>query len=857
MHTDNHQHTPMMQQYLSIKAAHPNELLFYRMGDFYELFYSDAQTAAELLDITLTARGQSAGEPIPMCGVPFHAADNYLSRLVGMGRSVAICEQIGDPGATKGPVERQVQRVVTPGTLTDEALLDGVAESTVIAIAPGKSGYGVAELNLTACCIQLFELRDAQALNGWVAQRHPSEIIFPDNMDCPVTGLPNQPRALQDFDPVSASTLLRQHFGADVAGTAGLDHMSPAIGAGAAVLRYGRATQCQDLQFVNEIRLIRDDEYITLDAASRRNLEIDQRVNGALDHTLFSLFNTSKTPMGARLLRHWLNAPLRDQQQVRERQEWVTALLEEQVHTQLRKHLHGMGDLDRVLTRIGLGSASPRELNRLKATLCALPELLQILQSIPKAADSDTPTAFSGFDDLAYELNRAIVAEPPATIREGGFIADGYNTDLDELHTLTKNSATWLSDLELTEREKTGISTLKVGYNRVHGYFIETTKTTSELVPDTYIRRQTLKNAERYITPELKAFEEKALSAQARAIQLEKTLYEQLLAHLKEDLARLRVMVAHLAEIDVLATFAERAQALELSLPQLRSASGCRIDGGWHPVVKAASTDPFITNDLDLHDAAHMLVVTGPNMGGKSTFMRQTAIICLLAYCGSYIPARFAELGPIDQIFTRIGAADDLTGGRSTFMVEMTETAYILHNATQSSLVLLDEIGRGTSTYDGLALAWATAQKLADVGAMTLFATHYFELTTLPELKPQVANVHLSATEHHGDIVFLYRVEPGPASKSYGLQVAKLAGVPRDVLKIAQARLASYEEQALKHPQPDLFTSGDPALTAGPAELTDEVEALILALINLDLDGLSPRDALNQLYDLKDQARQI
>ncbi|NKB97538.1 MAG: DNA mismatch repair protein MutS [Pseudomonadales bacterium] len=848
----------MMQQYLGIKAQHPNELVFYRMGDFYELFFDDAKLAADLLDITLTARGQSAGTPIPMCGVPYHAADNYLARLVALGRSVAICEQVGDPATSKGPVDRQVQRIVTPGTLTDENLLDTTTVSTVLAIYEQQGRFGTAELNLTACDIKVSEHASEQAVYDWIEQSKPSEIVLPEdgdvlNLALPVTQLPNF-----EFDPISGAHRLQDHFGFEVLAPTGLPAGSPAFGAAAAVLAYGKITQCQDLDFVRDLKVIRPEQFVALDANSRRNLEIDERVNGGKEHTLFALFNTTQTPMGARLLKQWLHAPLQDQTKVRARQDWIGAALVNSNFQAIREILDGTGDLDRVLTRIGLGNATPRKLARLHKTLENSPRLQSAIGNLQTDV-ADMAETLSDFDDAATLLRTALVSEPPALIRDGGFIAAGYSQELDELKALTQNSADWLADLEQTERDRTGISTLKVGYNRVHGYFIETSKSAADAIPLEYVRRQTLKNAERYITPELKTFEEKALSAQSRSLQLEKSLYEDILTTLQAELARLREMINTLATIDVLCTFAERAYTLGLTPPKLRAEPGIHIEAGWHPVVKAASSDPFICNDTVFAAERRMLVVTGPNMGGKSTFMRQTAVIALLAYCGSYVPAAHAELGPIDQIFTRIGAADDLAGGRSTFMVEMTETAYILHNATDRSLVLLDEIGRGTSTFDGLALAWATAERLAQIGAMSLFATHYFEMTSLPDLLENVANVHLSATEHRGDIVFLFRVEPGPASQSYGIQVAKLAGVPGEVLQAARQRLQTYEQQSFSPLQADLFAAGTtPSRSPLSATIEENItHPIIEELAQIDIDSLSPRDALQLLYEIRDRAREI
>ncbi len=843
-------HTPMMQQYLAIKARHPDELLFYRMGDFYELFYDDARQAAELLDITLTARGQSAGEPIPMCGVPFHAADNYLAKLVKLGRAVAICEQVGDPATSKGPVAREVQRIVTPGTLTDDALLDSGVRSQLLAIKPGTDGFGAAQLDLSSCVIEIVELPDEQALANFLHQAQPAEVLMPDEAEPTVDLAALSDASLRhlpghQFDNNSALSSLGRHFGQSITAITGLLDSSLCLGAAGAALSYAQQTQCQDLEFVQQIRHVQSTALISLDAQSRRNLEIDQRVNGATDHTLFALMDTTRTPMGSRLLRRWLHEPSRDLSEVQGRQQWISACLDLRAESDVRESLLGIGDVERVLTRIALRSASPRDLQRLREALAALPGLRGAMAEIACPMNDSMSAALPDFSSLTDLLNSAIIENPPATIRDGGFIADGYDADLDGLRNLTRNSAQWLAELETRERQRTGIATLKVGYNRVHGYYIETSKAAQGETPPEYVRRQTLKNAERYITPELKTFEEEALSSSSRALALEKQLYESLLNDIAAHYQPLRVAADAVARCDVLSTFAERADTLDFCAPTFNDRTGVHIEAGWHPVVKAASTAPFIANDLKLGDDQRMQVLTGPNMGGKSTFMRQTAVICLLAYCGSYVPARSAAIGPVDRIFTRIGAADDLAGGRSTFMVEMTETAHILHNATASSLVLLDEIGRGTSTYDGLALAWACAEHLAEqAGALTLFATHYFELTSLAATAPGVGNLHLSATEHRGDIVFLYQVEPGPASQSYGIEVAKLAGVPRSVLKRARQRLAGLEQTSVDPAQPDLFAPAPPGFDEQASELQE-------ALAKVDADDLSPRAALELVYRLK------
>jgi len=842
-------HTPMMQQYLRIKAQHPQELVFYRMGDFYELFFEDAKVAAELLDITLTARGQSAGEPIPMCGVPFHAADGYLARLVKLGRTVAICEQVGDPATAKGPVERKVVRIVTPGTLTDDALLEGSSASLLMAIKQREQQYGIACLDLSSSHLEVLEVTGSSAVQDLLHQLRPTEILLPEDLDWD-SGFASSTRRLAQnlFDNRGALHALQQHFGHNVAAVSGIKVDNPMLGAAAAALAYAKETQRQPLDFIQQLRLVEYSRQLSLDAQTRRNLEIDQRVNGATDHTLFALMNTTQTPMGSRLLRRWLNEPSQDVDAVCARQQWVGAAIEQRAAQPIQAVLNGIGDLERILTRIALRSATPRDLDRLRQALAQIPALCAAAAAVDAPLQDTLAARLPDFGELQQLLGRALVEAPPATIRDGGFIAAGFDADLDNLLQLTHHSAEWLAELERSERARTNIATLKVGYNRVHGYYIETSKSSSGDIPPEYVRRQTLKNAERYITPELKQFEEEALSAQSRALALEKVLYDTLLDDINEHHGTLRLAADAIACIDVLACFAERAESLDFCAPVISDTIGIHIEGGWHPVVKAASTAPFISNDVSLSDEQHMLILTGPNMGGKSTYMRQTALICLLAYCGSFVPAQQARIGPIDRIFTRIGAADDLASGRSTFMVEMTETAHILHNASARSLVLLDEIGRGTSTYDGLALAWAVAEHLAtQTRSLTLFATHYFELTSLPVTTAGVGNVHLSATEHRGDIVFLYRVEPGPASQSYGIEVAKLAGVPRTVLQQARIRLQNLEQAAVDPLQGDLFVAAAPPRTE---EAPGEAAALE-RLQNLDVDNLSAREALNTLYELQ------
>jgi len=774
----------MMQQYLRIKAEFPDTLLFYRMGDFYELFYDDARRAAELIDITLTARGKSAGEPIPMAGVPYHAAENYLARLVQKGESVAICEQIGDPATSKGPVERQVVRVVTPGTLTDDALLDARRDNLVAAVCLDDPRPGMAWLDLSGGRFRVLELDGADAVASELARLDPAEVLISEEQ-----ALATDPGGLRSlppwqFDLDSAQRELCTQFGVrDLAGF-GCGELTGAIRAAGCLLRYVGDTQRGSLPHIGGLKTERRDDALLLDAATRRNLEIDRSLAGRDEHTLAGVIDCCVTPMGSRRLRRSLNRPLRDHVRLNARYAAVAALEAGHVDT-LTGHLRAVGDLERILARIGLQTARPRDLAQLRDALATLPLLREDLPAAPLLQDlaeqmSDQPA-------LLDRLQRALIEDPPALIRDGGVIAAGYDAELDELRDISRGADQYLQDLEQRERERTGLPSLKVGYNRVHGYYIEISKAQAQTAPEDYTRRQTLKGAERFITPELKRFEGKVLSSRERALAREKQLYAELLESHLPLLGELQTMAAALAELDMLISFARRAAELDLRRPELCDESVLEIRAGRHPVVEQVSDQPFVPNDLDMHDRRRLLIVTGPNMGGKSTYMRQAALIVILAHAGCFVPAASARIGPIDRIFTRIGAADDLSGGRSTFMVEMTETADILNNATEQSLVLMDEIGRGTSTFDGLSLAWATAWQIGrTTRAFTLFATHYFELTALAEELSECANLHLDATEHGDELVFLHSVRDGPANQSYGLQVARLAGVPNAVIDRAR-----------------------------------------------------------------------
>ncbi len=840
-------HTPLMQQYLSLKAEHPDILMFFRMGDFYELFYDDARKAAQLLGISLTSRGKSAGEPIPMAGVPCHAVDGYLAKLVKLGEPVAICEQIGDPATSKGPVERRVTRIITPGTVTEEALLEERRDNLVAALFQQKERFGLAWMDLASGRFHVMELEGKEALAGELERLRPAELIVSEETPTPVyeqNSLRRLPPWHFEFD--SATRMLCGQFGTrDLAGF-GCDPFPLAVAAAGGLLHYVRNTQRNDLPHICSLRVEQREESLILDAVSRRNLELETSISGHPEQTLAGVFDRTATAMGSRQLRRWLNRPLRNQQTIGQRHRAVAELLAEHNFELLDSQLRGIGDVERILTRIALRSARPGDLIHLRTALGRLPELQRTLAGKNSPLLRELRHRISEFPEIHEQLQRAVVDAPPLLIRDGGVIAQGYDDELDQLRALQQNASQYLIELEQREREQTGIANLKISYNRIHGYYIEVSRAQSARIPDRYQRRQTLKGAERYITPELKDFEDKILSANERALAREKRLYEQLLDDIATRLNELQQCAAALAELDALNNLAERAATLDLAAPEFTTRPEIRITAGRHPVVEQLQDTPFVPNDLHMDQNRRMLLITGPNMGGKSTYMRQTALIVLLASMGSFVPAQRAVIGPIDRIFTRIGASDELASGRSTFMVEMTETANILHNATPNSLVLMDEIGRGTSTFDGLSLAWACARQLAkEIGAFTLFATHYFELTQLPQQVEGVANVHLDAIEHDEHIVFMHSVKEGSASQSYGLQVAALAGVPPQVIQQARDKLKQLERRGKTNPS---------ANTAQPAEnrLQPPRQSVVeQALSQLELDDLSPREALEKLYQLQ------
>ncbi|MDZ4140661.1 MAG: DNA mismatch repair protein MutS [Methylotenera sp.] len=843
----------MMRQYHGLKAQHPDMLLFYRMGDFYELFFEDAEKASRLLGITLTHRGTSNGAPIKMAGVPYHAAEQYLAKLAKLGEAVAICEQVGDPAISKGPVDRQVTRILTPGTLTDTALLDESRDNQLLSIFQADGVIGLARLNLASGAFILSEIA-VGLLAQEIERIAPSEILLADDFQhAAINSSKVAKKRLSpwqfDFDS-AFNTLTKQLNTYDLNGF-GCASLQPAICAAGALLDYVKHTQRTALPHINALSVETTSAYIQLDAATRRNLEIDMTLRGETSPTLYSLLNTTQTAMGARLLRHWLHHPLQDRNLVMKRHDAITELIQKDGFLSLNQLLKAIGDIERMTARIALKTARPRDLSGLAMSLQQLPLLQTQLQNSQTSLLQTLGSSLTAPAAVVGLLTTAIKPEPSTVLREGGVIADGYDAELDELRALQNNHGEFLLQYEAAEKARTGIANLKVEYNSVHGFYIEMSRSQAESAPTEYRRRQTLKNVERFITPELKAFEDKVLSANDRALAREKMLYAEVLEQLLPHITALQANAGAVASLDVLCCFAERAVALNYVAPQFITEAGLQISGGRHPVVENI-TQPFVANDVTLNPYRQLLLITGPNMGGKSTFMRQTALVVLLAHCGCYVPAISAKIGEIDRIMTRIGASDDLAGGRSTFMVEMTETANILHNATEKSLVLLDEIGRGTSTFDGLSLAWAVAKQLLEKNrSYTLFATHYFELTRIVDEFKHAANVHLDAVEHGPEnnkvIVFMHKVEEGAANQSYGLQVAQLAGIPKSVVAAAKRKLIQLENNQVYSnvAQPDMFMASEPA-----ADLP--VHPVVSALDAIQVDDLTPKQALDLLYKLKD-----
>ncbi|MFW2077656.1 DNA mismatch repair protein MutS [Acinetobacter sp. ULE_I010] len=872
-------YTPMMQQYLKVKMQHPHSLMFYRMGDFYELFFDDAKKAAKLLGITLTHRGKANGDPIPMAGVPYHAAEGYLARLVKKGETVVIVEQIGEGesiGSKKAPMERAVARIITPGTLTDDALLTATQSSNLVALCFQQNQIGIALLDLSAGIFKVQQQEfKAEQLAIELARLMPSELLIDEDIidpniiesikkqiECPVTKRPNV-----DFNLNNAQKTLCDQFAVATLSGFGIDHLPLAKAAAASLIHYAKETQKTALPHIRSIKLEQSSDFIALDPVTRRNLEI---IDPLFEHgtSLFNLINDCQTAMGGRLLARTLMQPIRDTEILDTRLDATDAFLKGYHESPIRLVLKEISDIERVLSRVALGSARPRDLVQLRQSCAQIPFLRHAIQPILNTKQSKLITQLNdelgNFSGLHLRLMSAIVETPPVLLRDGNVIAEGFDDELDELRKIRDHAGQFLIDLEIKEREATGINTLKIGYNRVSGYYIELTRAQAEQAPDHYIRRQTLKNAERYITPELKSFEDKVLSSESRALAREKLLFEMLLDELKADIANLQMMSAAISHIDMLCNFAHQARLNNWNRPEYSPEIGIKISAGRHPVVESLNKAPYTPNDTLLDFNHRMAIITGPNMGGKSTFMRQTALISLLGYCGSFVPAKAAKLGPIDRIFTRIGSADDLSTGKSTFMVEMTETSQILHHATNQSLVLMDEVGRGTSTYDGLSLAWACVLDLTKrIKCLCLFATHYFELTELAK-ETAIDNYHVTAKELNGNLILLHKVQQGPASQSHGLQVAKLAGIPTSVIKEAQKRLKILEKQQLQQQQSivqnDLFTETN-VFEAEPEIIHTIVEvekpsAVVTALSEIDVDDLTPREALAKLYALKEILKQ-
>ncbi|MGB5444236.1 MAG: DNA mismatch repair protein MutS [Psychromonas sp.] len=847
------QHTPMMQQFLTIKSEVPDTLLFYRMGDFYELFFDDARKASQLLGISLTQRGKTGGNAIPMAGVPYHSVEGYLAKLIKMGESIAICEQIGDPATSKGPVERKLVRIITPGTVTDEALLNDRQDNLLCAVYQLQNTFGIASLDIGSGRFIINQFQHSETLQAELQRLNPAELLYPENfehIDLIEHLQTIRRRPEWEFELGTSKKILNQQFSTkDLIGF-GVEKAEVALCAAGALLQYIKDTQRTSLPHIQSIKLEQSIDSVILDAATRKNLELTQNLSGGTDNTLAEVLDYTVTPMGSRLLKRWIHQPIRNFNVLTYRQTMIRTLIDQDLCAALAEPLKQIGDVERVIARLALRSARPRDLTRLRTAFSLLPELQHLVAEMPQALVAKLSKEMGSYPELLTLLEKAVIDNPPVIIRDGGVIAEGYNEELDEWRNLAKGATDFLEQLEIRERKATGISTLKVGYNRVHGYYIETSRSQSDIVPAHYLRRQTLKNTERYTIAELKEHEDKVLSSQGKALALEKRLYEQLIDQLLPHLQNLQYTAQALAELDVLNNLAERAVTLNYVCPTLQAENGIEIQEGRHPVVEQVSKTPFIANPISLHEQRRMLIITGPNMGGKSTYMRQVALIVLMAHIGSFIPAQSAKIGPVDRIFTRIGASDDLASGRSTFMVEMTETANILHNATKNSLVLMDEIGRGTSTFDGLSLAWACAEQLAKkIQAYTLFATHYFELTSLPESIPELVNVHLDAVEHGDGIAFLHAVQEGAANKSYGLQVAALAGVPKEVVenakrKLQQLELGSQSKTAM--PQQPLQTS----LAFEPAQTN---QALSL-LESINPDELTPKKALDLIYQLRKMA---
>ncbi|KEY91102.1 DNA mismatch repair protein [Candidatus Photodesmus blepharus] len=844
-------HTPMIQQYLKLKAEHSEILLFYRMGDFYELFYDDAKLASQLLDISLTHRGKSAGKPVPMAGIPFHSLENYLAKLIQLGESAAICEQVGDPHTNKGPVERRVVQIITPGTVTDEVLLPEKIDNLIAAIYHCKGKFGYSTLDITSGRFQLTEIETEEVMASELLRTSPRELLFPENFE-PIQLIHNRNgnrcRPVWEFEFDTAKQQLNQQFDTNNLVGFGIEEAILGLCAAGCLIQYVKNTQRAALPHIRSLTFQHQKKFMLLDATTRRNLEITHNLSGGSENTLSKVLDHSATTMGSRMLKRWLHQPIRCINTLNKRLSAIEEIKDRFLFSELRPILKQIGDIERIIARVALRSAKPRDMTRLRQALEQLPKLEIILSSVTHPYLAELAMSSRSREKIYLLLKNAIKENPPVLIRDGNVIAEGYNKELDEWRNLAKGTKDYLDKLEINERKRHSIDTLKVGYNSVHGFFIQVSRKQSHLVPPNYFRRQTLKNTERYIIPELKEYENKVLNSRSKALEIEKKLWEELFDLLMPNLESLQNLASAIAQIDVLQNLAERAETLNYCRPFLTQNSEIYIQSGRHPVVEQVIDKPFIPNSIELNEERKMLIITGPNMGGKSTYMRQTALIVLMAHIGSYVPAESVQIGSVDRIFTRVGASDDLASGRSTFMVEMTETANILHNATAYSLVIMDEIGRGTSTYDGLSLAWASAQYLAEKNnSLTLFATHYFELTKLPDQLSNLANVHLNAVEHGNKIVFMHSIQTGPANKSHGLAVARLAGIPKMAIKEAFIKLKELEETAIK-PNETKFRL---AAVRNQKNIIPTLNLLAKALRDIQPDDLTPRQALDELYRLK------
>ncbi len=842
----------MMQQYLRIKADYPDMLLFYRMGDFFELFFDDARRAAKLLDLTLTSRNKNSADEIPMAGVPVHATEGYLAKLLKRGESVAICDQIGDPATSKGLVERKVTRVITPGTVTEEELLEKRKENYLLAICSSHPSFGLAYLDLSSGKFLLLSCNSIQELQDEIDRIQPAEILFTEEdhlntaLEPIIDKYANRSIPSWHFEFDSSVTALCKQFGTKDLGGYGCENHPLAISAAGAALQYVKDTQKSQLPHIDGLQVCQKDEFLIIDSVTRKNLEIECSTQGDTKHSLINVLDKTACTMGSRCLRAWLNQPTRIKNILLQRHAAISEFIQVNNYDDLHNLLVNIKDIERIRSRIALKTAQPRDLDALRSTLRCIPEIQQHIETYKNELLLESIELLKGHEILTSNLEHALEEELPMLIRDGGVIKTGYDEELDELRNTSANANQFLVDLEQQEKTATNISNLKVSYNRIHGYYIEIPRSHAEQAPEHYTRRQTLKNTERYITPELKKFEDNILSAKERSLKREKFLYEQLLSELNEQLSIIQNCSNALARIDALTTLAERAVTLNYTQPEFIEENGLQIKQGRHPVIEHVQNDPFTANDAHFDEQRKLLLITGPNMGGKSTYMRQIALITWLAYSGSFVPADKFKVGPIDAIYTRIGASDDLSSGRSTFMVEMTEAANILNNASTQSLVLMDEIGRGTSTYDGLSLAWCCAEHLAKVNqSYCLFATHYFELTQLPELFDHIHNVHIDAIEHNEKIIFLHAVKEGPANQSYGLQVAQLAGIPKSVIASAKLKLKQLESEAVNAK----FTDHQPQLGL---DLEDEKTSQSTEYLeNIEPDELSPKDALEILYKLK------